>query len=116
MHSHQPLVILTDIIRRHFIDNIQTINTVQTYLLGSNLTTTIPQTPEYEKLGLVIEHSKNGDFFGNNSENRTLSKHCRTDLFDAYSSFYKFFKEEGCKNICYRHKYTILYRSLIFLY
>ena len=47
----------------HFIDNIQTINTVQTYLLGSNLTTTIPQTPEYEKLGLVIEHSKNGDFF-----------------------------------------------------
>lgn len=47
----------------HFIDNIQTINTVQSYLLGSNLTTTIPQTPEYEKLGLVIEHSKNGDFF-----------------------------------------------------
>lgn len=47
----------------HFIDNIQTINTITTYLLGSNLTTTIPQTPEYEKLGLVIEHSKNGDFF-----------------------------------------------------
>jgi hypothetical protein len=47
----------------HFIDNIQTINTVTTYLLGANLTTTVPQTPEYEKLGLVIEHSSNGDFF-----------------------------------------------------
>ena len=47
----------------HFIDNIQTINTITTYLLGANLTTTIPQTPEYEKLGLVIEHSSNGDFF-----------------------------------------------------
>ena len=47
----------------HFIDNKQTINNVQTYLLSANVTTTVPQTPEYEKLGLVIEHSSNGDFF-----------------------------------------------------
>jgi hypothetical protein len=25
--------------------------------------TTTPQTPEFERLGLVIENSKNGDFF-----------------------------------------------------
>jgi len=47
----------------HFINNIQTINSVSTYLLAPNLTTTIPQTPEFEKLGLVVEHSTNGDFF-----------------------------------------------------
>jgi hypothetical protein len=47
----------------HFINNIQTINNVSTYLLAPNLTTTIPQTPEFEKLGLVVQHSKNGDFF-----------------------------------------------------
>lgn len=47
----------------HFISNIQTINKVSTYLLTTNTTTTVPQTPEFEKLGLVVEHSQNGDFF-----------------------------------------------------
>jgi hypothetical protein len=47
----------------HFINNIQTINKVSTYLLTTNTTTTVPQTPEFEKLGLVVEHSQNGDFF-----------------------------------------------------
>lgn len=47
----------------HFINNIQTINGVSTYLLSSNSTTTLSQTPEYENLGLVIEHAKNGDYF-----------------------------------------------------
>lgn len=47
----------------HFITNVQTLNGITNYTLASKITTTIPQTPEYEKLGLVIEHSKNGDFF-----------------------------------------------------
>ena len=47
----------------HFIRNIQTINGVTTYLLDPKITTTIPQTPEFEKLGLMIENSPNGDFF-----------------------------------------------------
>jgi len=47
----------------HFITNIQTVNSVTTYLLTAANTTTIPQTPEFEKLGLVIQHSSNGDFF-----------------------------------------------------
>lgn len=46
-----------------FITNIQSINNVTTYLLTTNTTTTLPQTPEFEKLGLVIKHSDNGDFF-----------------------------------------------------
>jgi hypothetical protein len=47
----------------HFVNNIQTINGVTTYLLDPKITTTIPQTPEFEKLGLMIENSPNGDFF-----------------------------------------------------
>lgn len=47
----------------HFVTNIQTINSVTTYLLTSKVTTTVPQTPEFERLGLVIQHSPNGDFF-----------------------------------------------------
>ena len=46
-----------------FISGIQTINAVTTYLLQAPVTTTIPQTPEFEKLGLMIENSPNGDFF-----------------------------------------------------
>ena len=47
----------------HFITNIQTINGITYYLLSPEITTTIPQTPEYERLGLTIQHSLNGDFF-----------------------------------------------------
>lgn len=47
----------------HFISNIQTINGVTSYLLSSKVTTTVPQTPEFERLGLVVAHSTNGDFF-----------------------------------------------------
>jgi hypothetical protein len=47
----------------HFISNIQTVNGVTSYILASKVTTTVPQTPEFERLGLVIEHSVNGDFF-----------------------------------------------------
>ena len=46
-----------------FINNVQTINSVTTYLVASNITTTIPQSPEFENLSLVIQHSSNGDFF-----------------------------------------------------
>lgn len=47
----------------HFVDNIQTVNGVTSYVLSSKVTTTVPQTPEFEKLGLVVSHSPNGDFF-----------------------------------------------------
>ncbi|MCK9476891.1 MAG: hypothetical protein M0R46_13270 [Candidatus Muirbacterium halophilum] len=47
----------------HFINNIQTLNGLTSYTLSSKVTTTVPQAPEFEKLGLNIEHSKNGDYF-----------------------------------------------------
>ena len=46
-----------------FIDGIQKINGVTTYTLGQKISTSLPQTPEFESLGLTIEHSSNGDFF-----------------------------------------------------
>ena len=47
----------------HFVDNIQTVNGLTSYVLSTKVTTTVPQTPEFEKLGLVVAHSPNGDFF-----------------------------------------------------
>jgi hypothetical protein len=47
----------------HFIDNIQTINAITTYRLTSKVTTSFSQTPEFERLGLMIRNSPNGDFF-----------------------------------------------------
>jgi len=47
----------------HFVDKIQTVNAVTNYILSTKVTTTVPQTPEFEKLGLVVEDSINGDFF-----------------------------------------------------
>lgn len=46
-----------------FIKAIQTVNAITTYLTESPISTSIPQTPEFESLGLKIEHSPNGDFF-----------------------------------------------------
>lgn len=46
-----------------FVDSIQTVSGITSYLVSTRVTTTIPQTPEFEKLGLKIEHSTNGDFF-----------------------------------------------------
>lgn len=47
----------------HFINNIQTINAVTSYLLSPKVSVSVPQAPEFENLGLKIEHSSNGDFF-----------------------------------------------------
>lgn len=47
----------------YFITKSQTLNGVTTYLMSPKTTVTVPQTPEFEQLGLKIEHSVNGDFF-----------------------------------------------------
>jgi hypothetical protein len=47
----------------HFIKSIQTVNAITSYLLTPKVTTTIPQTPEFERLGLTIRHAANGDYF-----------------------------------------------------
>ena len=47
----------------YYISGIQKVNGIKTYLLTGKTTTSIPQAPEFERLALVVEHSKNGDFF-----------------------------------------------------
>ena len=46
-----------------FIDGIQKVNGITTYILANKVTTTIPQAPEFERLALVVQHSSEGDFF-----------------------------------------------------
>lgn len=50
-------------IEYQFITNTQTINGVTTYLTTPKTVVTVPQTPEFEKLGVNIIESTQGDFF-----------------------------------------------------
>lgn len=47
----------------HFIENITKINNIDYFDLSSKISITVPQTPEFEKLGVKIEESTQGDFF-----------------------------------------------------
>lgn len=46
-----------------FITFKSTVNSVSTYTLSNKNTITLPQTPEFERVGVKIEESVNGDFF-----------------------------------------------------
>ena len=46
-----------------FINSKQTINGVTTYNLSSPIQLSLPQVPEFETLGVMIQHSSNGDYF-----------------------------------------------------
>lgn len=46
-----------------FIQSKSTINSVVTYTMTPRSTFSIPQSPEFESIGLMIEESQNGDFF-----------------------------------------------------
>jgi hypothetical protein len=46
-----------------FITNKQIINSVTTYNLASKIQLSLPQIPEFQKLGVMIQHSTNGDYF-----------------------------------------------------
>ena len=46
-----------------FINTSQTINGIKTYKLGGPLLTNIPQLPEFQQVGVVIQPADDGDFF-----------------------------------------------------
>ena len=46
-----------------FITGTTTVNSIQTYTLAPPITITVPQTPDFESIGVVIEESSEGDFF-----------------------------------------------------
>jgi len=45
------------------IESINKVNSTNFYQLSTQKTVVVPQTPEFEKLGIRIEESKQGDFF-----------------------------------------------------
>jgi len=68
-----------------FITQKKTINKVTSYYLTSRNTISFPQTPDFEKLGVRIKHSTNGDFFeifgvynGNIAEFKTFIDNAKT--------------------------------------
>jgi hypothetical protein len=83
----------------HFINNIQTINGVTTYLTDPKITTTITQTPEFEKLGLVIENSINGDFF---------------EIYGTYNDTIGGFKKFIDDSVVQDHRYYVQYNITMY--
>ena len=78
----------------YFISGIQTINGVTTYILGQKLTTTVPQVPEFERLGLVVKHSDNGDFF---------------EIYGTYNDTIAEFKQFIDESVTIGRKYYVQY-------
>ena len=77
-----------------FVSGIQTVNNVTTFTLGQKLTTTVPQTPEFERLGLTVQHSPNGDFF---------------EIFGTYNSNITEFNKFINDSVRIGHKYYVQY-------
>ena len=74
-----------------FIDGIQKVNGISTYILAGKVTTTIPQAPEFERLGLVVKHSTEGDFFevyGTYNDNIAEFKKFMDDSFTMGHRYY----------------------------
>ncbi len=83
----------------HFVTNIQTINGITTYLTAPKVTTTVPQSPEFEKLGLVVEHSTNGDFF---------------EIFGTYNDTISGFKKFIDDSVVQDHRYYVQYNITMY--
>lgn len=82
-----------------FIAGKQTVNNVTTYTLGQKYTTSFPQTPEFETLGLKVQHSSNGDFF---------------EIFGTYNDNISEFKKFIDDAVYLGHKYYVQYNLTMF--
>lgn len=75
----------------HYITSIRSINGINSYTLTSKITSSVPQSPDYEKLGLNIQHSKNGDFFEiHGMYNNTIAEF-KKFIDDSYLNGQKYF-------------------------
>jgi hypothetical protein len=83
----------------HFIKKSQTINGIVSYLLDAEITTSIPQTPELERLGLIIRNSPNGDFF---------------EIFGTYNDSISLFKKFIDDSILLGNRYYVQYNITIY--
>ena len=83
----------------HFIKKVQTINAITSYLLTPKVTSTIPQTPEFERLGLTIKHSVNGDFF---------------EIFGTYNNTISGFSQFIDESYNIGHRYYVQYNVTMY--
>lgn len=82
-----------------FVDGIQKINGVTTYTLGQKISTSLPQTPEFESLGLKILDSPNGDFF---------------EIFGTYNNNINEFNRFIQDSVRIGHKYYVQYDITVY--
>jgi hypothetical protein len=83
----------------HFINDIKTFNGVTNYILSSKIITTVPQTPEFERLGLMIKHSDNGDFF---------------EIYGTYNGSIAGFKQFMDESFNVGHRYYVSYNITMY--
>jgi len=83
----------------HFITNTQTINSNTTYTLSNKISITVPQTPEFENLGLVVRHSPNGDFF---------------EIYGTYNNTIGGFKQFIDDSYNFGHRYYVQYNITMY--
>ena len=75
----------------NFINGAQTVNGITSYSLAPKVETSIPQSPEFESLGLAVKHSVNGDFFeiyGTYNDTIAGFKQFIDDSFTAGNRYY----------------------------
>ena len=82
-----------------FIDGIQKINGISTYILAGKVTTTIPQAPEFERLALVVQHSSEGDFF---------------EIYGTYNDNIAEFKKFIDDSLKMGHRYYVQYNITVY--
>lgn len=83
----------------HFISGVQVINGVTNYILSSPVITTLPQTPDFERLGLKIENSPNGDFF---------------EIYGTYNGTIAEFKKFIDDSVSLGNRYFVQYNITLF--
>lgn len=82
-----------------FITSKNTISGVTTYNLDTKKEVTVPQSPEFENLGVVIEHSVNGDFF---------------EIYGTYNNSLFDFKNMILDAVSKGHRYNVEYKVTIY--
>ena len=83
----------------HFINSKKAISGVTTFNLTPKSSTSLPQTPDFQKLGLKIEHSKNGDFF---------------EIFGTYNGNIAEFNTFINNSVSLGNKYYVVYTITLF--
>jgi hypothetical protein len=83
----------------HFIKDRRVINGIVQYILSAPTTVVFSQTPEFEKLGLKIENSKNGDFF---------------EIYGTYNNTISEFKKFIEDSVSIGNRYFVQYNITIF--